>query len=70
MSSDAKVWQEDDGGWQGLHDGLCKPGVLSHETDAYGLRELLEEIEACSRVKRWEFRVYPDGKAGLVGWSF
>ena len=66
MSADAKAWIDDDGWvWHGIND-LCKK---THT--AVGLSDLLRELEACENKghsMRWQIRVYPDGKTGLVGW--
>jgi hypothetical protein len=68
MSADAKVWTDGDGReWQGNHDGLCAPDAVSHEAGQLGL--VISGIEWCMGADmRWEIRVYPDGKTGLVGW--
>jgi hypothetical protein len=65
MSADAKVWH-DDTGWHGIDDH-CDG---RHDGIDYDLVTVLTDIERCmdSRGMRWEFRVYPDGQAGLVGY--
>ncbi len=70
MSADAKVWQDDEGGWlswRGSHDGPCNRPT-PHDQGS-NLFDLLEDIGYCMGTVRWEFRVYPDGKAGLVGYT-
>lgn len=70
MSADAKVWPEDDDGrfWGGIHDGECSD-PLKHQ--ACALLEQLESIDRCfgQAVRRWETRLYPDGKIGLRGFT-
>ena len=67
MSCDAKVWQEEDDSWSGLHDGDCH---VLHEGTEYDLVDILTSIERCmgGHSIRWRLRAYPGGKAGLVGW--
>ncbi len=69
MSADAKLWTNEAGEWCGLHGGQC---LNDHHADHYSpwdLRDALADIEACMGHRlRWEFRVYPDGQAGLVGY--
>ena len=68
MSADAKVWAEDNGDWNGTHDGQCRQQG-EHRDTPYHLIETLRDIEACmGQSLRWEFRIYPDGKAGLIGY--
>jgi hypothetical protein len=70
MSADAKIWQDDDGSWHGIHDLDCQHPSGTHSGTEYDLRDILDGVESCennSRRMRWEFRVYPDGKAGLRG---
>lgn len=69
MSADAKLWQEEDGHWRAVHDGDC---IAEHEGDAYGLLDVIAEVNACRApypIARWMLTVYPDGKAGLRGYS-
>jgi hypothetical protein len=68
VSADAKIWQADDGDWLAVHDGDCGH-VDGHHLGRYDLRNLIEEVELCLETPglRWEFRVYPDGIAGLRG---
>lgn len=70
MSADAKAWYDDDGrNWRGLHDGPCLSPIPHDQGDT--LVNLLTDIERCmvgDGALRWMIRVYPDGKAGLVGW--
>lgn len=72
MSVDAKVWKDkDDPHWRGGHDGPCHDGkdrTAEHRQGDYYLSDLLKDIEACSGKLRWEFRIYPDGQVGLVGY--
>ena len=71
MSADAKIWQDDEGNWHGVHDGDCLLEFPHLET-AYDLLQLIIDIEECAnegRRMRWEFRIYPDGKAGLIGYT-
>jgi hypothetical protein len=69
MSADAKAWYDEDGrDWHGCHDGPCAADAIPHD-QADTLVLLLSGIEWCMNASlRWEIRVYPDGKAGLVGW--
>lgn len=74
MSADAKAWQEDDGSWHIIHDGECEAfdaGTVRHHGTAYDLMELLQHIGAALETPsmRWEFRTYPGGKTGLVGYT-
>lgn len=66
MSSDAKAWTDDDGWtWHGIND-LCEEVHM-----AVGLTELLRELETCENKgspMRWQIRIYPDGKTGVVGY--
>jgi hypothetical protein len=66
MSADAKIWQQPDGSWRGLHDGACREDCGSAQ-ERSTLPEILELIEQCGGYHyAWEFRTYPDG-VGLVG---
>lgn len=70
MSADAKVWfMEEDNMWEGLHDGDC-PDPNSHAGSPWELVEVLQGIERCMKVTslRWDFRIYPKGYVGLVGY--
>lgn len=73
MSADAKVWFDPENSivpqWEGIHDGECE-NPNSHHGISYDLVEVLGGIERCMKVKslRWEFRTYPDGHVGLVGY--
>lgn len=72
MSADAKAWNDGSGwcGWRGLHDGDCKAGAIPHDQGG-NLSFLVEQIERCmGNDLRWEFRQYPDGQIGLVGWTW
>jgi hypothetical protein len=70
MSADAKAWYDDGGrSWKATHDGPCVEGASDHQ---YGesLSDVLRGVEHCTGTRlRWEIRVYPDGKTGLVGWD-
>lgn len=70
MSADAKMWYDDSRGWlawRGVHDGDCGE---PHE-HGENLPELMAGIEQCMGCKlRWEMRQYPDGRAGLVGYTW
>jgi len=68
MSADAKVWIDGDGWtWKANHDGTCiSPNHLVGDT----LRDVLTAVEYCmGHALRWEFRIYPDGQVGLVGYD-
>jgi len=68
MSADAKLWK-DGNWWHGLHDGDCVLSSTPHENGSYYLSILLDDIETCMGGQlRWEFRTYPDGQVGLVGY--
>lgn len=70
MSADAKIWREDENEWwRGIHDGPCiKEGWLHGEGDT-SLSAVMASIETCcGRPLRWDFRMYPDNKIGLVGY--
>lgn len=72
MSCDAKIWQEDNGDWCAVHDGPCRVPER-HKGDVYDLEDVLASLNQClrpTRIRRWELHVYPDGKAGLRGWSY
>lgn len=74
MSCDAKIWTDSNGMWRGLHDGPCASSNPEFHADytEYNLKDAITDIEFClgqSHV-RWKFRVYPDGQAGLVGYSY
>ena len=66
MSADAKAWYDDSGWvWCGINDRCDE----THKECS--LSDLLRSVEACEndgRVMRWQIRVYPDGRTGLVGW--
>lgn len=73
MSADAKIWQGDNGLWCALHDG---PHTNPHMNDSehaegsYYLAEKIIEVEECyGKSFRWDFRLYPDGKLGLCGYT-
>lgn len=69
MSSDAKAWIEADGCWRALHDGLCAQPNAHTDATSYDLTSVLATVESCMRhTLRWEFRQYPDGQVGLVGY--
>lgn len=72
MSADAKVWQDDEGCWHGIHDGEC-PLAAGHNGGQYDLAALLQEVAECLRGDalyglRWVLVVYRDGKPGLKGY--
>jgi hypothetical protein len=70
VSADAKAWYDESGNlWKAIHDGDCKADALPHQQPGR-LTETLEAVEACMGVTlRWEFRQYPDGTIGLVGYE-
>jgi hypothetical protein len=72
MSADAKIWQQPDGSWRGLHDAPCREDCGSAQ-ERSTLPEMLELIERCGGYHyAWEFRVYPEGEideVGLVGFT-
>jgi hypothetical protein len=74
MSADAKVWQDsrNDGwvSWRGTHDGPCVDEALPHDQgdDLLGVLRGIHECFGGKRL-RWEFRNYPDGTIGLVGYE-
>ena len=62
MSADAKAWKEG-AWWQGIHD------ACDQRHEALSLSEVLTDVEQCGRYRfAWEFRTYPDGQVGLVGY--
>lgn len=69
MSADAKLYQDDEDNWCGVHDGECE---RTHRAGPYDLVALIEEINECygHPIHRWILHVYPDGKAGLRGFSY
>lgn len=72
MSADAKVWNDGEGwcSWRGLHDGDCKEDATPHDRGG-NLSYVIAQIERCMGSDiRWEFRQYPDGQIGLVGWTW
>jgi hypothetical protein len=69
VSADAKVWQDDDGMWRGVHDSGCEVRG-GHEGTSYDLVDVLAYVEGCEnkgKPMRWAIHVYPDGKTGLRG---
>lgn len=63
MSADAKIWQ-DESWWKGIHDGVC---YFEHED--LSLATVIAGVNACMDCElAWEFRIYPEGLAGLVGY--
>lgn len=72
MSADAKVWQDDEDRWRACHDGDCKPGAR-HVGTAYDLLAVIAGVNDCmapAPITRWVLHVYPDGKAGLRGFTW
>lgn len=75
MSADAKAWTDENGAWHVLHDGPCVPasphgGTFHDNATPHGLAGNLNGVETCmGGPLRWEFRTYPDGTVGLVGWT-
>ena len=72
MSADAKIWQEDDGSWSAIHDDQPSDAPALN-VSAYDLGALIREVEEAMRKPngmRWTLRVYPDGKAGLRGFTW
>lgn len=68
MSCEAKVWDEEDGSWRGIHDHTNEPCSFDHSGTQYDLLQVLEGIEQCIGKLRWKFRAYPNDKIGLVGY--
>jgi len=67
MSADAKVWADDTGWWNGIHDGECRSSIRTH--DAYALSHVLADIERCMhRQLRWEIFQFSNGP-GLRGYE-
>jgi len=72
MSADAKIWQEDNGDWRGISD--AQPDYV-FKGGPYDLHIVLGDIEesmgrGTPYGMRWELNVYPDGKAGLRGYTY
>jgi hypothetical protein len=70
MSADAKMWQDEDGSWCAVHDGDC---TREHRESHYGLVDVIQSVNACMApysIKQWHLHVYPDGKAGLRGFTW
>lgn len=72
MSADAKIWCEEGTsgwvGWRGIHDETENDTCWAHRQGA-SLMDTLTAIEKCAgKQLRWEFRTYPDGLIGLVGY--
>ena len=66
MSADAKIWQDEYGGWWGLCDWWEYD--RKRQTHRFGLSELITEIEKdAGQTLAWEIRRYGD-KDGLVGY--
>lgn len=74
MSADAKLWTDGEErdwlAWKGLHDGPCSCQIPHDQGDT--LAHLIRDIETCmgGRPMRWVLHVYPDGKAGLRGFTW
>lgn len=72
MSADAKMWNDDNGDWHGIHDGECLR-ELGHHGNAYMFQEIVDDMAECMKpapITRWVLHVYPDGKAGLRGFTW
>jgi hypothetical protein len=70
MSADAKLWQDEDGCWHAVHDGDC---TREHEGTAYDMVAVIASVNTCMApmpITRWMLHVYPDGHAGLRGFSW
>lgn len=69
MSADAKLWNTGSGWlWCGVHDAECAADSIPHDQGA-SLSETIISVERCAgQSLRWEFRTYPDGTIGLVGY--
>jgi len=72
MSADAKIWLEDNVsgwvGWKGIHDEEETSECWRHQQGGT-LSDAVSGIERCvGKELRWEFRTYPNGKVGLVGY--
>jgi hypothetical protein len=69
MSSDAKVWQLENGHWRAVHDGACID--TNHDQYEWQLPELLSSVEQCLKSELcWTIRTYPGGLTGLVGYGY
>jgi hypothetical protein len=73
VSADAKIWLEDDTsgwvGWKGIHDAAETDECWRHDQGG-PLSDVINTIEKCNgKQMRWEFRKYPDGHVGLVGYQ-
>lgn len=68
MSADAKAWYDESGWcWSGLHAGPCQQAIP--HTQGQELSRLLADLEHCMGFRlRWQIRVYPGSKTGLVGY--
>jgi hypothetical protein len=69
VSADAKLWTDAEGRWRCVCDGECEPGTHDKDAAAYDLASVIQGVETCLGGRlRWEFREYPDGQVGLVGY--
>jgi hypothetical protein len=75
----AGVWQDTDGAWHGVHDGVrcvvegARVPAMPHVRPDGRLAGLLTDMEQCLSLDgpcalQWELHTYPDGTAALRGY--